>query len=89
MSLRRMGELVRADGVTEKNAGWWPRWLEKYARWANRQPTVRIEINENAGTPVPSTFIANELHGGWPRWSPLFSFPQKLTGPASLFQRDF
>ena len=46
MSLVQMQEKVKQQKLTEGQVIWWPRWLEKYARWTRQFKADRIEIRE-------------------------------------------
>jgi hypothetical protein len=48
MSLKQMESAVRQAKLPEGQMTWWPRWLEKYARWTRQIDANRIEIREQS-----------------------------------------
>jgi integron integrase len=46
MSLVRMQSKIQQSGLPEGDTKWWPRWLERYARWTKQLSAENIEICE-------------------------------------------
>ena len=44
MSVRKFSAAVKARGLSESEVTWFPRWLERYAKWSGQADAITIEI---------------------------------------------